>query len=100
MAKSLAGSLEDAVRREETQDSTQGIRVDVNSSGKVGYRTRILIELVGDAEVGDDVKAAWQAISTSNLQQGLSWISVSHERLLEIIRPPNGLGILLARAIR
>ena len=80
MAKRITGSLEYAMCCKQAQDAAQGIGIDADSGGKMGRRARVLVQLVGDAEIRDYMQAAWQTISPGNLEQCACWITVGHVR--------------------
>jgi hypothetical protein len=45
---------EDSVARERAKDAPQALRIDAHSPGELLDRERVVRELVGDAEIGDD----------------------------------------------
>jgi hypothetical protein len=74
MADHVTLHLEDSVRGQESQDSTERVGVSAGSGRKVGNGSRVPVQRVRDSEIGDHMQAARQAIATSDVAQRLEWI--------------------------
>ena len=61
--------LEHAVSGQETQDAAQGLGVGADRGREIGHRAGTLVEGVGDAQVGDHVKASREGVPARDLEQ-------------------------------
>ena len=67
VAEGIALTLEHAVRGEEAQDAAERVGVGADRRRELGGGAGRLVQRVGDAEVGDDVQAARQAVAARDL---------------------------------
>ena len=82
----------------QSQDAAQRFSVGAYQHGELGGCARGLIQLVGDAEICDDVQASRQTVSTRHLSQRLEWIGFRHWNVscpgAEVRRPSGVIGLL------
>jgi len=67
----------DCVGRQQTQNATECIGIGLHRRCEVRGRARDLVQHVSDAEIGNDMQAAWQRVGTCQIQDGLNRIDLS-----------------------
>ena len=71
--------LKHTIRSKKPQDATQCFSMGADGSSEFGTGAGRFVQLVGNAEVGDDVKARREAVTARDLPQSRKWIEFSHE---------------------
>lgn len=71
MAKPLGLDLEHPVRGEKAQGAGECVAIGADGRGQLTCCEWRVVQCIGDAQIGDDVKAPWQAVPPSNLLEDL-----------------------------
>lgn len=71
MLERITLDRKDPVRGEQAQDTVQCIGVSIHYRCQLGGRSWCVIKDIGDAEIGNDMEAAWHCVAPGKVQQGL-----------------------------
>jgi hypothetical protein len=78
MGEPLPVGAEYSMRREQSQNAMKSVWMRIDGGSEFRRRFRKIVDCIGNAQIGHDVKAPRQTIAAGHLLQYCEWISFRH----------------------